>query len=253
MTDLPTQFQERIRPDIVKRAVLSIQTKKRQSEGNDPEAGLKHVTRWKKRNNAYRSQKGRGTARTPRKIMQGRGMQLYGEGAEAPNTRGGRRSHPPKTQTDHTEEINNKERRKAIRSAITATTDKELVQQHHRYEGDLPLISENLENIQKTKELQEHLEELGLEEELQRAKQKTVRSGKGKNRGRKYKRRVGPLLVTAEKTETHKAAANIPGVEITTVEQLNAEKLAPSTEPGRLTVWTQKSLEKLEEEKLFHN
>ncbi len=249
---LPTQFQERVRPDIVKRAVLSIRSKNRQSYGAQERAGKKHVTRWRKRNNAYRSQKGRGQARTPRKIMHARGMQLWGEGAEAPNTRGGRRAHPPKPEKDFTEEINNKERRKAIRSAITATTKPELVQEHHRYDGELPLISEELEEIEKTSDLQAHLEELGLEEELERTKRKKVRSGKGKNRGRKYVRRVGPLVVTAENNDITKAASNIPGVEATTVEQLNAEKLAPSTEPGRLTVWSQNAIEKLEEEQLFN-
>ena len=111
-TQLPVQFQERVRPDIVKRAVLSIQSKNRQSYGADERAGKKHVTRWRQRNNAYRSKKGRGKARLPRKIMHARGMQLWGEGAEAPNTRGGRRAHPPKPEKDFTEEINDKERRK---------------------------------------------------------------------------------------------------------------------------------------------
>jgi len=251
-TQLPVQFQERVRPDIVKRAVLSIQSKNRQSYGADERAGKKHVTRWRQRNNAYRSKKGRGKARLPRKIMHARGMQLWGEGAEAPNTRGGRRAHPPKPEKDFTEEINDKERRKAIRSAITATTDKELVQQHHRYDGELPLVSEELEEMEKTSQLQTHLEELGLEEELTRAKRKKVRSGKGKNRGRKYVRRVGPLVVTAENNDIQQAARNIPGVEATTVKQLNAQKLAPSTQPGRLTVWSQKAIEKLDEEQLFN-
>ncbi|PSH01105.1 MAG: 50S ribosomal protein L4, partial [Nanohaloarchaea archaeon SW_7_46_7] len=34
MTDLPTQFNERVRPDIVKRANLSIKSKKRQDYGS---------------------------------------------------------------------------------------------------------------------------------------------------------------------------------------------------------------------------
>lgn len=250
MADLPEQFDERVRPDILKRAVLSIQSKNRQSYGPDERAGKKHVTQWKKRNNAYRGQKGRGQSRTPRKIVIRRGSQIFGEGAEAPNTRGGREAHPPKPEKDWEEDINEKERRKAIRSGIAATLDEELVSQRHEYSGDLPII-EDFEGIEKTQELREKLEELGLEEELERASEKKVRPGKGKNRGRKYRRKTGPLLVVSGDAPALDAASNIPGVDVSRVENLNAELLAPGTQPGRLTVWSEKAVEKLDEEKLF--
>jgi len=195
----PEQFNERVRPDIIKRAVLSIQSKNRQAYGTDSEAGLKHVTRWKKRNNAYRSQKGKGRARTPRKIVLRRGSQLFGPGAEAPNTRGGRRAHGPTTaDKDFSEEINDKERRKAIRSAIAASADTEIVSEKHNYEGDLPIETEEIDSVEKTQDLKEELEELGLEEELERVSEKKVRAGRGTTRGRKYTRKVGPLVVVAE-------------------------------------------------------
>lgn len=249
--DLPDQFNERVRPDIVKRAVLSIQSKNRQPYGNDPEAGNKHVTYWKKRRRSYRSKKGRGEARTPKKIMVRRGMQLYGEGAEAPNTRGGRRAHGPTSEKDFAEQINDTERRKAIRSAISATTDEELVHARHDYDGEVPLIEEGLETVEKTQELKERLEDLGLEDELERASEKKVRSGRGPSRGRKYRRKTGPLVIVTEDQGVFQAANNLPGVDVSRVENLNAEKLAPGAEPGRLTVWSQKAVDKLEEEELF--
>jgi len=249
---LPTQFDERVRPDVVKRAVLSIQSKNRQPYGADPEAGLKHVTRWRKRNNAFRTQKGKGISRVPRKILLGRGEQFYSVGAESPNTVGGRRAHPPKAEKDFSEEINNKERRKAIRSAISATADESLVSQKHNYEGDLPLKTSGISDLEKTQDLKEELEDLGLEDELERVSEKKVRGGKGANRGRKYERKVGPLVVVAEDNGIKQAASNLPGVDVSVVDQLNAEKLAPGAEPGRLVVWTEKSLERLEDEELFH-
>jgi large subunit ribosomal protein L4e len=250
MTDLPVQFDERVRPDIMKRAVLSIQSKNRQAYGNDPEAGLKHVTRWKKRNNAFRSQKGRGQSRTPRKIMMGRGSQLLGEGAEAPNTRGGRRAHGPDSDKDWTEEINDKERRKAIRSGIAASNDEELVSEKHDYDGELPLV-EDFEDVEKTSELKELLEDLGLGEELARVKEKKVRAGRGSNRGRKYRRKTGPLLVVSGDSNAVNAASNLPGTDVAQVENLNAELLAPGAQPGRLVVWSEDALEKMEDEELF--
>ena len=249
---LPVQFEERVRPDIVKRAVLSMQSKDRQAYGADPEAGLKHVTRWKQRNNAFRTKKGKGISRIPRKILLGRGQQFYSVGAESPNTRGGRRAHPPKAEKDFSEDINNKERRKAIRSAISATANEELVSEKHEYDGEVPVKSEGLSSIEKTSELKEELEELGLEDELERVKEKKIRPGKGANRGRKYRRKTGPLVVVAEDNGISQAAGNLPGVDVSVVDQLNAEKLAPGAEAGRLVVWSEKSLERLDEEGLFN-
>jgi len=250
-TELPDQFNERVRPDIVKRAALSIKSKKRQSYGAEDDAGLKHVTRWRQRRRMYRSSKGKGRARTPRKIQVARGMQLFGDGAEAPNTRGGRRAHPPKPEKDFEEQINDKERRKAIRSAINATNKPELISQHHDYEGELPLIDADLEGYERTSELKEALEDLGLESELERCSMKKVRAGRGKSRGRKYRRKKGPLLVVEEDNGILQAAGNLPGVEVSRVEELNAEKLSMGARPGRLTVWSEKSLEKMKEQRLF--
>lgn len=249
--ELPLQFDERVRDDIIKRAVLSIQSKKRQQYGTDPEAGLKHVTYLKKRNNAYRGQKGKGMSRTPKKSLMSRGEQFHWMGAEAPNTRGGRRAHGPTAEKDFSEEINNKERRKAIRSAISATADAELVSENHDYSGEVPIVTDDINSIEQTQELKERLEDLGLGDELERCSEKKVRAGKGSNRGRKYRRKVGPLVVVAEDDGVKNAANNLPGVEVSLVDQLNAEKLAPGTNPGRLVVWSEKAVEKLEEEELY--
>ncbi|MFB6209784.1 MAG: 50S ribosomal protein L4 [Candidatus Nanohaloarchaea archaeon] len=251
MKEMPSQFDERVRPDIIKRAVLSIQSKNRQQYGTDPEAGNRHVTYWKKRNNAYRGQKGRGQSRTPRKIMLRRGSQIFGRGAEAPNTKGGRVAHPPKAEKEFEEDINDRERRKAIRSALSASLEENYVSERHDYDGELPIVEDGIESIEKTQELKKTLEELGLEEELERCSEKKVRAGKGTSRGRKYRRKVGPLVVVAEDEGVMNAGSNIPGVEVSRVDQLNAEKLAPGTQPGRLIVWSEKAVEKLEEEAIY--
>jgi large subunit ribosomal protein L4e len=66
-------------------------------------------------------------------------------------------------------------------------------------------------------------------------------------RGRKYKGRKSLLIVAASDQGLGKAARNLPGVDFITVEKLNAELLAPGTRAGRLTVWTESSLQKLSE------
>lgn len=251
MTETPEQFNERVRSDIIKRAALSIKSKNRQPYGADPDAGLKHVTRLVQRNNAFRTQKGRGFSRAPKKAMLSRGSQFMWEGAKAPQTRGGRRAHPPKADRSHEEEINNKERRKAIRSGIAATADEEAVSKNHRFDGELPLVDDEVEGFESTSDLREHLEDLGLEEELERCGVRTVRAGRGTSRGRKYSTRKGPLLVVEDSSKVSDAVSNIPGVEVSTVENLNAELLSHGGRPGRLAVWSEAAVEKLEEDDLF--
>jgi large subunit ribosomal protein L4e len=61
------------------------------------------------------------------------------------------------------------------------------------------------------------------------------------------KQAVGPLIVVAENKGIMEASRNIPGVEIVTVSDLNVEMLAPGTHPGRLTIWTNGAIGKLNE------
>jgi large subunit ribosomal protein L4e len=59
------------------------------------------------------------------------------------------------------------------------------------------------------------------------------------------KQAIGPLIVVSEKKGLVNAAGNIPGVDIVTVKNLNAEILAPGTHPGRLTLWTSSAIEQI--------
>ena len=67
-------------------------------------------------------------------------------------------------------------------------------------------------------------------------------------RGRKYKRKKSILIVISNlNKDILKGARNIQGVDVSYVEYLNAEKLAPGGHPGRLTVWTNSAFEKVEQ------
>jgi len=251
--DLPKQFNEGVRPDLIKRAVLALQSNKRQPYGAAPGAGKRHSVKISKRRKKYRGCYGFGISRTPRKILSRRGTRMFWVGAFAPNTIGGRRAHPPKAEKIITKKINIKERRKAIRSAISATIVNHAVKERgHIIPEAYPFIlGGKFEDLSKTKDIINTLNEFGLKEELSRASKKTVRAGKGKSRGRKYKTRKGPLIVVSKECKTTKAAINIPGIDIATVKELNAELLAPGAVPGRLTLWTKSAIEALEKEKLF--
>jgi large subunit ribosomal protein L4e len=107
------------------------------------------------------------------------------------------------------------------------------------------------EEIDKTKNVIEALTKLGLANELTRVEGKKVRAGKGKSRGRKYKRKKGPLIVVAKKGKLYHAAKNIPGVDVVEARSLNTESLAPGSKAGRLTLWTSPAIDILEKENLF--
>lgn len=251
--DLPLQFQERVRPDIIKKAVEAMQANRRQPYGADPESGMKHVTHWKKRSRAYRGIRGRSypSSRTPRKITMRRGSQLSGPGGEAPQAVGGRRAHPPKAEKDWSKDINDSERRKSIRSGIAATTDAELVADRGHVvpeDAELPLVvNSEVEAMERTVEVRDLLHQLGLEAELDRVKEPQHRAGKGTMRGRRTRTKVGPLLVVAEDQGVSRAARNIPGVDVAQVDNLNAELLAPGAQPGRLVVWSENAITELDE------
>jgi len=92
---LPDAFSEPVRLDLIRKAVRASRANRRQPYGASNGAGFRHSVSW--------PGKGRGMARTPRKNGGG------GRGAQAPNTIGGRRAHPPKAEKDWTLKINSKD------------------------------------------------------------------------------------------------------------------------------------------------
>lgn len=252
--DLPSQFNEILRPDLIKRAVHALQANRRQPYGASENAGKRHSAYLSKRRRAYRGTYGIGQSRTPRKVMTRRGTRFFYVGAFAPQTVGGRRAHPPKAEKIWKKKINKKEKKKAIRSAIAATIVQEVVKARgHISPDNYPFIIESkIEQINKTKDLKIILKKIGLKEELTRTKKKKVRAGKGKLRGRKYKKKIGPLLVVSKECNLLKSGKNIPGVDVVKVQSLNAEVLAPGAKPGRLTLWSKDAIELLEKKNMFY-
>jgi large subunit ribosomal protein L4e len=233
---LPSVFDTPLRPDVIKRAVLSIQSHRLQHQGRDLMAG--------KKTSAESRGTGMAMARVPREKGGG------GKAAFAPGTVGGRQAHPPRADARIVKEIPKKEKRLALLSAIAATASKETVASRgHEVEGvlEIPLVVEDsLSSLTKTKEVEDALTHLGMLTDIYRVREsRNIRAGKGKHRGRKMKQAVGPLIVIAENKGLINAASNIPGVDIVTVKNLNAELLAPGTHPGRLTLWTNGALKQL--------
>jgi large subunit ribosomal protein L4e len=246
--ELPPIFATNYRPDIIKRAVLASRAARRQRFGVNNRAG--------KKTSAESWGVGRGAARVPR--VKGSQHPAGGKAAFAPFTVGGRMTHPPKPEHTFDEKINKKERRLAIRSAISCTANPVLVEARGHILDlvpELPLVViSDFEKLKRTARVTEVFESLGVMPDLDKIKERTgkIRVGKGKRRGRRYKSGTSVLIVINEDKGLVKAARNIKGVDITTVENLSAELLAPGTHAGRLTIWTESALEKLSGEELFN-
>ncbi len=229
--ELPDVFNTAVRPDVIKRAVISSQSARLQPYGPLDVAG--------KQTSAESIGKGRGMARVRRTATRFRA-------AFVPQAVGGRRAHPPKVEKKLEKKINDKERRLAIRSAIAATSRLELVAKRgHRVDSiQVPIVvSDKFDSLDKTVKVRELLGKVGLGKELERIDEgKKQRPGIGKMRGRRWRIRRGPIFVVDGPCPVEKALRNLPGVDVSRPRLLNAEGLAPGGVPGRLSVWTVSTL-----------
>ncbi len=250
--ELPEQFEESLRVDLINRAVLAIRANKRQQYGVNERAGKRYAVSISKKRRDYKGSYGKGISRVAKKTMSRSGENFSWVGAFAANTVGGRKAYPPMSERIWKQKINNKERRLAIRSALGASVKEELVRKRgHKFEKLPSVVSNDLENIKKTRDLIEFFKKIGLKGELERISVVKIRAGVGKTRGRRYRSKKGPLIVVGGECALINAASNIKGVDIVIVNRLNAELLAPGCHPGRLTIFTEKAIERLKKENLF--
>ncbi len=235
---LPPIFRLPVRKDIIKRVYLSEFTASLQPKGRDPMAG--------KRTSARSYGVGLGMARIPR-------IRGTGRGALVNMTRGGRLAHPPRVEKRIHEEVNRKERIIAIASAIAATAVPEIVKARgHAFSAQaLPIViaDEVAGALSRTREVKELLEAIGVYDDVLRVKRRVrTRAGKGKMRGRRLKKPIGPLFVLESRgSPLALAVRNLPGIEVVEPRVLSVIHLAPGGVPGRLTVFQEKSLELINE------
>ncbi len=246
--ELPKCFSGKIREDIVAK-VLEVK-KTKQPYAPSPVAGKQHSASGKIKHvrHVWKSSYGRGISRIPRKIMSRRGSQFNWVGAEIPSVRGGKRAHPPKILSMiNTKKINKKELKIALISALSATADRDKVLgkyeklKEHRIEH-LPLVVEDKIVKLKTKELISALEKILGKNLFEVAlKKKSVRAGRGKMRGRKYKSTAGALLVIGEKEKLKTKT-----IDVKSVKELRVTDLAKGG-LGRLTIYTDEAIKNLGE------
>jgi len=227
--DLPHVFESPHRDDLVKRAVLSEESKLYQPKGNYKFAGLETSARYRGRKEDFGTVKNKGIPHLPHEVLP-KGQ--LGKVKRVPHAVKGRRAHPPKPQKIIVEFMNKKEYLRALASALSFSADRAAVcaRSHSDIGVSLPIIMDNsFEKLVKTKDVEKVFEALNLGKLLDKSAKTGVKSA---------------LIVVAQGSVL-KAAANLPGIEVVTAKELEVRHLAPGTHPGRLTLFSENAIPEL--------
>jgi len=236
----PKVFEIKPRKDLIQKAIEISQSRKKQIQGRDSRAGL--------RNTAESWGTGHGLSRAPR--LKGSGYPTARNVGRVPYAKGGRRTHPIRVEKNIVKKMNKKTKLQALISALSASGDSLWVEKRGHLISNIPeiplVVDDKIQTIKKTEQIYSVLCKFGLQEELSKVKiNKKIRAGKGKKRGRKYKKRKGLLFVIKDDFGIVKASRNIPGTEIVKIKDLSIDNLAPGGLPGRLILWTQSAFNEL--------
>lgn len=238
--ELPVNFSTQIRSDIIQKIFES--QKRKQPMGTYELAGKLYSASGiqRRKRHSWKSSYGKGVSRTPRKIMSRDGSSFNLVGATVANTRGGRRAHPPKAAEIQFKKVNKKELRFAMNSAFAATVNKEALNKKYGISKEAVVFSDDVLKL-KTKEFLKVLEAAYKEAFIKLLQEKRQRAGKGKMRGRQYKKSAGLLFVIAEGEEMKRK-----GIDVVQVKDLEMSDLAPNGQPGRFAAYTEKAIKEIE-------
>ena len=246
--ELPLVFETPFRKDLIHKVYTNLNTHQFQPKGTHPTAGMDVVAR------SNDPPTGHGTARIAR--MRGGGGGRQGEAGGVASVRGGRQAHPPKVNKVIHKNVNKKENKLALCSAIAATASKDLVEARghkiDKIESFPIIVSDDIENISTAKDLGKILDSLNLTQDVERLTDRKSRSGKSALRGRKKKIGRSVLFVTKSSEKISKACGGFPGVEARAAKDLSVLDLAPGSHPIRLTVYSKKAIEELSKIKSPH-
>jgi len=240
-------FEEPIRQDLIFKIIEA--EKVRQPYAPKQYAGMNRSASGKimHTRHDWKSDRGKGIPRIPRKVMSRRGTQFNWEAAIIPSAKGGRRAHPPRVERRELK-INKRELKKALLSALTYVASIENVQKKYASLNDkklnlkFPLVVEDKVLNLKTKQILEFLNKILGDVYSVAIQKKSTRAGIGKLRGRRNKKNAGLLLVIGNDEKL-----KITGIDVSKVKELKIRDLADGG--ARLTIFTEKAIKDLEAKK----
>ena len=234
---LPAVFQTPYRPEVIQKVYNNLNSYTFQRQGRYPAAG--QMVSAESRNT------GLGIARIAR--ARGEGFPRAGQAAGVASVRHGRLAHPPVSCKNIYKKVNKKEKLLALCSAIAATTNSELIKRRgHKIKDEIQLpivVSNEIESVVKSKDLEKILFNLGLEEDLKRT---FIRRNKSYHKNSINRRSALSVLILVGNDEKIGRLSNsLPGITVKSVKSVSVLDLAPGSKPVRLTIFSENAIKEL--------
>jgi large subunit ribosomal protein L4e len=234
---LPAVFETPYRPEVIQKVYNNLNSYTFQRQGRYPAAG--QMVSAESRNT------GLGIARIAR--ARGEGFPRAGQAAGVASVRHGRLAHPPVSWKNIYKKVNKKEKLLALCSAIAATTNSELIKRRgHKIKDEIQLpivVSNEIESVVKSKDLEKILFNLGLEEDLKRT---FIRRNKSYHKNSINRRSALSVLILVGNDEKIGRLSNsLPGITVKSVKSVSVLDLAPGSKPVRLTIYSENAIKEL--------
>jgi large subunit ribosomal protein L4e len=234
---LPMVFKTPYRPEVIQRVYNNLNSYSFQKQGRYPAAG--QMVSAESRNT------GLGIARLAR--AKGEGFPRAGQAAGVAGVRHGRLAHPPVSWKKIYKKVNKKEKLLALCSAIAATANADLIRKrgHHLSNSiQLPIVVSNeIESVIKSKDLEKILMKLGFEDDLKRTYTRRIKSvhKNGTNR----RSALSVLIIVSNDDNIGRLNNSLPGIAVKTVKSVSVLDLAPGSKPARLTIFSENAIKEL--------
>jgi large subunit ribosomal protein L4e len=234
---LPAVFETPYRPEVIQKVYNNLNSFTFQRQGRYPAAG--QMVSAESRNT------GLGIARIAR--ARGEGFPRAGQAAGVASVRHGRLAHPPVSWKNIYKKVNKKEKLLALCSAIAATTNSELIKRRgHKIKDEIQLpivVSNEIESVVKSKDLEKILFNLGLKEDLKRT---FIRRNKSYHKNSINRRSALSVLILVGNDEKIGRLSNsLPGITAKSVKSVSVLDLAPGSKPVRLTIFSENAIKEL--------
>ena len=242
--EMPKNFSGKIRKDVLLKVFESQKGIHMQAYGAKEGAGAQYSASGIsiKARHKWKGTYGKGISRVPRKIMSRHGASFNWVGATVSSARGGRKPHAPRSGKNLFKKINKKELSIAFNSGFAGTIDSDSLEKKYGKKIISGLVFSDDVLKLKTKDFLVLLKKVLSDSYEKALKKKTIRAGKGKARGRKYKSNAGLLFVIGSEEEMKRT-----GIDVVKVNEITIKNLAPNGVAGRITAYSENAIKEIGE------
>lgn len=227
--EAPSQLSYPYKPWLINRAVLAENSMRLQPQGHYLLAGMQTTAVYVGKMHAWRTGRHVGRAIRPReKLAEG----ALGKVRRIPSAVTGKRASPHLIEKVLVEKINRTEYVNALYSAIAKTIKR----------GEKPLVFVNdIEGLKRSKDVDALLRTINIDTS---SKSKIIKKGiRRSSRQRKYTH-VATIVVNEDRGII-RAARNLPGVNVCTLDRLTVGKLMPGGTERGVSIWSESAIKQI--------